>query len=170
MKVVGIKGFTIVELLIVIVVIAILAAISVVAYNGIQSRATLTQQLSAVQQYVKAFNLHTTDKGFYPYGGTSPTGQVACVYAPAANCDGDGNYNAGLTTSLASNIAPYLGSTPSFNRKVAVNYSTFGSFTGVYFFVLFVGDIDCPQVGGTVFLTKTAGNPTQCRYIPAVTP
>jgi prepilin-type N-terminal cleavage/methylation domain-containing protein len=33
------RGFTIVELLIVIVVIAILAAITIVAYNGIQSRA-----------------------------------------------------------------------------------------------------------------------------------
>lgn len=33
------KGFTIVELLIVIVVIAILATISIVAYNGIQNRA-----------------------------------------------------------------------------------------------------------------------------------
>ena len=33
------SGFTIVELLIVIVVIAILAAITIVAYTGIQSRA-----------------------------------------------------------------------------------------------------------------------------------
>lgn len=35
------SGFTIVELLIVIVVIAILATISVVAYTGIQSRAMI---------------------------------------------------------------------------------------------------------------------------------
>jgi len=35
-------GFTIVELLIVIVVIAILAAITIVAYNGIQNRAQVT--------------------------------------------------------------------------------------------------------------------------------
>ena len=42
----GVKGFTIVELLIVIVVIAILAAISIVAYNGIQSRANNTKIVS----------------------------------------------------------------------------------------------------------------------------
>ena len=43
------QGFTIVELLIVIVVIAILAAITIVAYNGVQNRAKATsgQQLSS---------------------------------------------------------------------------------------------------------------------------
>ena len=34
-----VRGFTIVELLIVIVVIAILASITIVAFNGIQARA-----------------------------------------------------------------------------------------------------------------------------------
>lgn len=44
------RGFTIVELLIVIVVIAILAAITIVAYNGIQQQARSAAMTSALQQ------------------------------------------------------------------------------------------------------------------------
>lgn len=48
------KGFTIVELLIVIVVIGILAAIVVVAFNGIQEQANNASRESDVEQYYKA--------------------------------------------------------------------------------------------------------------------
>lgn len=60
------KGFTIVELLIVIVVIGILAAITVVAYNGIQNKArtaTVTTDLSGA---TRLLSLHEADKGAYP--------------------------------------------------------------------------------------------------------
>ena len=47
------KGFTIVELLIVVVVIAILAAITIVSFNGIQNRAKASAAQSAASQVTK---------------------------------------------------------------------------------------------------------------------
>ena len=50
------RGFTIVELLIVIVVIAILAAITIVAFNGVQDRAKASKMKADVAQLAKAMN------------------------------------------------------------------------------------------------------------------
>lgn len=56
-------GFTIVELLIVIVVIGILAAITIVAYNGIQERAESTKIVSQANAYIKGLKLWEADLG-----------------------------------------------------------------------------------------------------------
>ena len=55
------SGFTIVELLIVIVVIAILAAITIVSYNGIQNRAKESAAQSAASQIAKKIALWQVD-------------------------------------------------------------------------------------------------------------
>ena len=60
------SGFTIVELLIVIVVIAILAAITIVAYNGIQQRANNTQRIAAAKEWVKGFKEYIAANQTYP--------------------------------------------------------------------------------------------------------
>jgi len=61
------KGFTIVELLIVVVVIAILAAITIVAYNGIQNRAKQSAAQSAVAQASKKIMAYAIQNGdLYP--------------------------------------------------------------------------------------------------------
>lgn len=59
-------GFTIVELLIVIVIIGILAAIVIVAYRGIQQRANNSQTISVVNSHVKANKQYAADNGKYP--------------------------------------------------------------------------------------------------------
>lgn len=67
-------GFTIVELLIVIVIIGILAAITIVAYNGIQQRARDSRRGSDIIQLQKALGMYEAENGAYPQVGTANTG------------------------------------------------------------------------------------------------
>lgn len=68
------RGFTIVELLIVIVVIGILAAITIVAYNGVQNRATDTRRKSDITSIQKALEYYATaNNGQYPPSNNGST-------------------------------------------------------------------------------------------------
>jgi prepilin-type N-terminal cleavage/methylation domain-containing protein len=69
-------GFTIVELLIVIVVIGILAAITIVAYNGIQSRANDNAVRSDLTNFAKKVRVAEVDLGAFPAGGAVRTGST----------------------------------------------------------------------------------------------
>lgn len=71
------RGFTIVELLIVIVVIAILAAITTVAYSGISRDAQNTKTVQAVSQWIRILNMYKADHGTFPRSITSCLGSVS---------------------------------------------------------------------------------------------
>lgn len=60
------SGFTIVELLIVIVIIGILAAITIVAYNGIQTRARDNVRKADIANLAKGIELYYAANGNYP--------------------------------------------------------------------------------------------------------
>lgn len=72
-------GFTIVELLIVIVVIGILAAITVVAFNGVQARASNSQTITAVNDWTKLFKSYSAIKNTVPYTGDRVTNDSTTI-------------------------------------------------------------------------------------------
>jgi prepilin-type N-terminal cleavage/methylation domain-containing protein len=94
------RGFTIVELLIVIVIIGILAALVVVVYSGITDRANNTQTESAMGAWRKALIQYATDHGSYPISGSACFNEVnvtSCWPTSFAN------------TTLNNALRPYLG-------------------------------------------------------------
>lgn len=64
------NGFTIVELLIVIVIIGILAALVIVAYNGIQNKAVETSVQTDVRNIVNKVEAYKSESGVYPIDST----------------------------------------------------------------------------------------------------
>lgn len=62
------RGFTIVELLIVIVVIGILAAITIVSFNGIQNRAIDTAIMADLKNFKTKVEISKATLGDYPAG------------------------------------------------------------------------------------------------------
>ena len=98
------RGFTIVELLIVIVVIAILATITVLAFNGIQQRARDASRLSDVQSTVKKIELYYAENGRYP-----STGGLTVVYADSKCTNSNPNKRADWVpgiTGLPQSLPP----------------------------------------------------------------
>jgi prepilin-type N-terminal cleavage/methylation domain-containing protein len=100
-------GFTIVELLIVIVVIAILAAISIATFTGIQRQARDTARVSDVDVMRKGLELYYLDNGHYP--SNIPEDHP---YENEKVADGVGvaRSNCSNWKVLSDDLEPYLGS------------------------------------------------------------
>lgn len=75
------RGFTIVELLIVIVVIGILAAITIVAYNGVQQRARTTAAASSAETVQKKAEAANAIVSAYPAAATDFAAQTDSTLA-----------------------------------------------------------------------------------------
>lgn len=176
------SGFTIVELLIVIVVIAILAAISIVAYNGIQARAENNKTISVVEAYAKAIRLYAIDNEQYPSTSVWPcigdygalTGNVcgAVVDAPTSTCNYSGG--AGVSGTFDALIADYLGKKPSMSVQrmdcdgdvyVGAFYNKNDTNPKVASMLVFLkGDVACPTITGISMDSRTqVGTTTRCR-------
>lgn len=81
-------GFTIVELLIVVVIISIVAAISIATYTGIQVRARDSMRTDAIAKIKKSLELYKIDNGRYP----SATPNPGCCGGWELSSDADGTF------------------------------------------------------------------------------
>ena len=78
------RGFTIVELLVVIVVIGILAAITIVSYSGITAKANTASNKSNASSVVNAIEAYYAENSAYPAWTTNSAGTIAVINAGAA--------------------------------------------------------------------------------------
>jgi len=107
------QGFTIVELLIVVVVIAILAAITIVSYNGITSRANSS---------AAAANAATVQKKAELFASDGSTSKYPAVFTDLSTAAASTTYYLG--TSITNTGATALSAS---NGKNAVQYLVCGT-------------------------------------------
>lgn len=177
------KGFTIVELLIVIVIIAILAAITIVAYNGIQQRSQNTKSVTAATAWLKAMHMYKAENGSWPtiynvcLGSGYKFGPDGTATSGVAQCRQD-TAGWGIQENTAFNTAlkKYIGEslpTPAFvsavsapdlwKRGISYYQAAGGS---LRLDVTYAGVLStCPSIGGvnTAVINVWGGN-TNCHY------
>ncbi len=95
------QGFTIVELLIVVVVIAILAAITIVSYNGITNRANASAAESLASGTIKKAEAYNAEESRYPVTTAELTGAAATksYQTPTATFLDGSTTNGAITSS-----------------------------------------------------------------------
>lgn len=132
------SGFTIVELLIVIVVISILATITFVAFNGIQARSRDTIRNNDLAQLSKAIKLYSVDNGNYlnsssSCGNNNGDGNLEFDYDGAGprktimDCLKDGGY-------INNPIRDPSGMSPNCNGLNCFKYMKYGCGLGVFLY------------------------------------
>lgn len=167
------RGFTIVELLIVIVVIGILAAITIVAFNGIQTRANNAKSAAAIKDWVKIIKLHYADKGVYP--ATSSCLGSSTTYPDNAQCWDSTGWR--VQSSFLTEIAPYVSGNYPEPDVADIQNGGAGSpkrgglyIAGSRNVYLMQNNVStCPNIGESLTGTQVYGTGVRCAYtLPAV--
>ena len=148
-------GFTIVELLIVIVVIGILAAITIVAYNGIQNRANDTAVQSDLRQLASKVMEQHALTGDYPIA-TSPANIPGIPTFTFSKSSYDISvYNVYYCTGIISGQREFTVAAASKSGKKFMyrSHGGAGEYTGTWS----NSAVICPGVGFTGGYTHTFG-------------
>lgn len=163
------SGFTIIELIVVIVVFGIIAAIVIVSYNGIQ-KATLNQQRAAeLLGWKTTFEKYKAANGQYPsmssggycLGKDFPDGKCR-LYTGTTDVYTETN-SATLMTSLASYNPPPTGTRAPVDNVTVGPYALFSSST-IQLIVPMAGvnEADCPEGSSKTWQNSPDNTRMQC--------
>jgi prepilin-type N-terminal cleavage/methylation domain-containing protein len=168
-------GFTIVELLVVIVVIGILASITIVAYNGVQARAGNAKTVSAASAWIKGILNYNTVTGQWP--NESCLGNSNTYASSGGVCA----FSTTVSTTFLSQMQPYMSSSfPEPDTTPLDSSDPDGPYRGIFYekanqyksVDVFLSNTNaCPDILGLpkrVF--STIGNGVDCQYVFAGTP
>jgi prepilin-type N-terminal cleavage/methylation domain-containing protein len=165
------SGFTIVELLVVIVVIAILAAITIVAYNGIQARTADASIQSAAAQIQKSIQLWNVQTGKLPQAGYGTTGTASNDACPGVTTSGGGWFQTGQYSCTMQDLLIARGlmsaSTLSSMPKNTVTgnsghiFMLYSCFNGVANGYVLMWNLKSPSAADTANFNSTM---TKCGY------
>lgn len=113
----SIKGFTLIELIVVMAIIGVLASIVLVSVSGAKAKSRDSKRIADLKSIQLALSLYYTDNGMYPKNiyagaGTPPSNGLAPTYLPSvptdpnntATCD-----NSSVNTSTGRICYQYTG-------------------------------------------------------------
>lgn len=176
-------GFTIVELLIVIVIVAILASTTIVAYRGVQQRASDAAVTSAVRAWSQILKMYYAENNSYPYvdDDTVCLGASFAASAPyAANecAKDDEGWSVKTDTTLNATLTDAVGALPatSFPSIEGSYYSGYDHFRGLAYYSIFDEEFETgflyvlngdTCLDGDVENYEYEGGNVQCRHVLA---
>lgn len=167
------KGFTLMELLVVISIIGLLASVVLASLSSARQKGRNSARVQQISQYIKALALYQSSS---PTGGYPSVSGFVCLgdYPSPNSCWNNGNFSE--NTAFATALTPYIPSLPPGNKV--------GTFTGYIYddspvgsyriwWMMEGGPIPpvpptvnpyC-QIAGATSPTLVSGN-TRCEYSP----